>query len=174
MKDLGSAILAVISVVAVVVLMVSMTRYLQVDLKTKYDERQLAILGKGCKYSANAMIGCLVVSTVLNELGVLSQVGATFIMLAIAAIGITVYSAYGIWRGALFGIGGLSVTTLVLWFTIGIVDGVAGAMSVADDLAAGVPLCIESSCCVVLGAMFLVLGLLALVRRGLDRRESRA
>lgn len=170
--DAFELIIAVAILVLVAVFIANGYKRKKTGESSKYvlDERQQKALDRGAHWSMNAMIGALLVVSVLYSTSDGGYaLSPAFVTETIGCVGLAIYLVNGIWCDAYFGIKGAQTSTLVIWVLLGIVYLINGIGSI---LIEGSTDEFESVFFLPCGVLFTLIAIVALVRNRLDNREA--
>lgn len=130
------------------------------DKSSDYDERQVAVMGKGYKIAVFTMAGLLGVGSVIYEDPAALPVSAADYMFVTLVAGAVTFMLYAVWHGAYFRVHEKNART------VGILFAILGALCLTAAPEDG------DFWNVAFGLCYLVTGISILVRMWLDTREA--
>lgn len=156
--DIADIVMAIVVIVAACAAFYYSTK----SQGDKYDERQVAAMGKGCKWAFWTVAVLLGAGSLIYDEPTNLPVSASDYMFLSLIMGGSVYMLYAVWHGAYFGVREKNARAC------GILFAVLGAVN-AFFASQG-----DSAVDIAYGLCSLAVGIVILVRLRLDAREAAA
>lgn len=132
------------------------------DKSSDYDERQVAVMGKGYQIAVFAMAGLMGLGSVIYDEPAALPVSAADYMFLTLVTGAAIFMVYDVWHGAYFRVHEKNARTA------GILFAITGALNFVLALQDG------ELWGIAFGLCFLAVGVTILVRLALDAHEAAA
>ncbi len=142
------------------------------EFKTKYDERQQIVRGKGYKFAFWTMVGLLVLNIIFDASDIHLPMKNSVLYFVIILIGIMVHTVYCVFNDGYFGMNNPPKQYYIFMFFIGLLNLVIGFINskggrLIDDGIIDTPF-INLLC----GMMFVVLGICIVIKRIISKSDD--
>ena len=168
-KNLGMVCGFMVGLIIVVIIFKFVNR--DNKAKTEYDERQLAIRGKGYMYGFYAICIYEAIISITTLYEVEFMTGFVSHMMAVI-VGILVQASYCIWKGAYWGLNNNVKRYAVVFVIVGLINFLTSIQAAGEGelLAEGhfQPPFINLMC----GVLFVILGIELLIKKYYDEKEG--
>ena len=159
-----------ISVICVIIMLLATKK--GKSLKSKYDERQEIIRGRGFKYGFYTMMGCnMLYATVEIGFGKL-PVENTLVLFLIALLGVCVYAWYCILHDGYFALNDKPKAFITCMFIIAIINIVIGVMEIYAKGLFRDGMLSYNSMNFMCGIFILLTDMVMIIKKVRDRKEE--